>query len=71
MTGTERNAEDATCLVLLQQIATAADAAAKLEPPEAATALKTLAGAYTLLVDPPLIRGDMPLDAHSVVSPRP
>lgn len=71
MTGTERSAEDATCLVLLQRIAAAADATAKLEPPEAATALKTLAGAYTLLVNPLLSPGDMPLEPHLLASPRP
>ncbi|MFI7142344.1 hypothetical protein ACIBQ5_32950 [Streptomyces massasporeus] len=73
MTGTERNAENATCLVLLQQIAAAADATVKLEPSEAATTLKTLAGAYTLLVDPPLSGDDVPLDetAHSLASSRP
>ncbi|MFF8996323.1 hypothetical protein ACF09H_41725 [Streptomyces sp. NPDC014983] len=56
----ERNTEDITCLVLLRQIATAAEATMKLEPPEAATALRTLAGAYTLLVNPPLGQRGIP-----------
>ncbi|MFF9408115.1 hypothetical protein ACF1B0_21705 [Streptomyces anandii] len=65
MAAQERNAEDVTCLVLLEQIAAAADATRKLDPPEAATALRTLAGAYTLLVNPPLDWGHMAVDEAS------
>ncbi|MBJ6612921.1 hypothetical protein NC658_03010 [Streptomyces griseoincarnatus] len=71
MTWTEKSAEDTTCLVLLQQIAATADATAKLEPPEAATALRTLAGAYKVLADPPFSLGDTPLDAQNLPHTQP